>query len=533
MSKSSAGAFPCPNCARPLSLSPALDGRRFRCRTCGSILSLTIQTPPRGRRRGRMIVSLVSGERPCPNCSAPLRLVPALQGRRIRCRGCETLLTVSIRPWRLSLVEAESSSQRGEEAVDALPVPPEPPEPEELAELVVPRLVRPVVPPTLLDKPAVAPRPAPEPEKVAEPETMAELETVAEPETMAELETVAEPETAVEPEAPRKASASVSTEEETPFNRHAMDEPGGNSAMAGMALAVLVGLAAGVWWLFSGHSIHPEARYLPATCERFVSIRWSLLARKGIDPTASEAPGLIPIGRCRIFLENAGIEASEVERINVGVAADGEGTLLVYRLTRPIRAEAILDRGPFRDPRKRPRITETAGGVVLYPLGQTALAFPDSRTIVNGETDLLRKTLAGGGAVFTDPLNRLLRTLDFSAPVVIASVGVGEPVQSLLQKSGVQSESISGTTDSIQPGPTVPLLCVLHLRDPRSADSIAQALQKTLLATAQDLKTAEPVRRLLAGSRVSAAEGKVQVQLTAQGEPTAVQSLALLKPLFY
>ncbi len=242
-------------------------------------------------------------------------------------------------------------------------------------------------------------------------------------------------------------------------------------------------------------------------------------------------PGLIPIQRCRIFLKNAAIEPAEVERINVGVAADGEGTLLVYRLTRPVRAEAILERGPFRDPQKRPRLPETVGGVVLYPLGRTALAFPDSRTIVNGETDLLKKTLVRRGTVFADPLNRLLGTLDFSAPVVIASVGVGEPMQSLLQKSGVNDDAISGTTDCCRPGPTVLLLCVLHLREPRSADSVAEALKRAVLEVAQDPRTAEPVRRLLAGSRVWVAGGKVQVQWTAAGDATAAQLLALLRPL--
>ncbi len=296
--------------------------------------------------------------------------------------------------------------------------------------------------------------------------------------------------------------------------------------------AAVVALAAGAWWLFSGPRIHREARYLPATCERFISIRWSLLAGTGIDP-ASEAPGLIPIQRCRTFLKNAAIEPAQVERINVGVAADGEGTLLVYRLTRPVRAEAILDSAPFRDPQKRSRLPETVGGVALYSLGRTALAFPDSRTIVNGETDLLRETLARRGTVFADPLNRLLGTLDFSAPVVIASVGVGEPMQSLLERSGVKNEAISATTDCFQPGPTVPLLCVLHLRDRRSADSVAGALNRALLEVAQDPATAEPVRRLLAGSRAWAANGKVQVQWTVQGDLASVQPLALLKPLFY
>jgi hypothetical protein len=322
--------------------------------------------------------------------------------------------------------------------------------------------------------------------------------------------------------------------ETTPFNRHAIDEPRHNPAALGIGLAVVIlaALAASAWWLFPGRRIHAEARYLPANCQRFVSIRGSLLRGAGIDATESEAPGLIPIQRCRTFLKNAAIEPADVERINVGVAADGEGTVLVYRLNRPVRAEAILGLGPFRDPQKRPRRLETVGGVALYPLGRTALAFPDSRTIVNGETELLEKTLAGGGRL-ADPLNRLLGTLDFSAPVVVASIGVGEPVQSLLQRSGVPNEAVSGTTDCFQPGPAVSLLCVLHLRDPHSADSVAAALKTAVQQAAQDPKTAEPVRRLLADSSVSAAGGKVQVQWTARGEPASSQPLALLKPLFY
>ncbi len=444
-----------------------------------------------------MIVRLVSADEPCPHCLAPLRLVPALHERRIRCRDCKSLLAVSVRPWRLSLVNGENASDAGEDArricdpsskeahlLDGLPIRPTDRPTEEPTPMVSPLSTG---QPVLLDEPAAAPKP------------------------------------------------SAATAAATPFNRHAIDEPRRNPRVMGIGLAAaaFVALAAGAWWLCSGRPVHPEARYLPATCQRFVSIRWSLLGQAGIDPAASETADLIPIKRCRIFLENAAIEPAEVERINVGVAADGEGTVLVYRLTHPVRAESILERGPFRDPQKRRRAPEVVGGVALYPLGRTALAFPDSRTIVNGDTDLLEKILARGGAVLAAPLNRLLGTLDFSAPVVIASIGVGEPMQSLLQKSGVKSDAISGATECLRPGPTVPLLCVLHLRNPRSADSVAAALKTALREVAQDPKTAEGVRRLLAGSRVWAADGKVRVQLTAEGDATAAQPLALLKPLFY
>jgi hypothetical protein len=484
-----------------------------------------------------MVVRLVSADEPCPRCLAPLRLVPALRERQIRCRGCKSLLAVSVRPWRLSLVNEENSSDNVDDAVgadlgrianpssneddlsDGLPIRPTGKPTASLSPI-------PTAPHALPDKPAVVAEPTPESETVPEPEAAPAPNAIAEPKA------VLAPEAAPDP--PRKPSIGVPAAAATLFNPHAIDEPRRNPRAAGIGLgaAALVALAAGAWWLFSGPRIHPEARYLPAACQRFVSIRWSLLAGTGIDPSASEAPGLIPIQRCRIFLKNAAIEPAEVERINVGVAADGEGTLLVYRLTRPVRAEAILESPPFRDPQKRSPPPKTVGGVVLYPLGRTALAFPDSRTIVNGETDLLKETLARRGT-FADPLNRLLGTLDFSAPVVIASVGAGEPMQSLLQRSGVKSEAISGTTDCFQPGPTVPLLCVLHLRDRRSADSVAAALQRAMLETAEDPKTAQAVRRLLAGSRVWAADGKVQVQWTVQGDATGVQSLALLKPLFY
>ena len=474
MPNDSAKAFPCPNCGRPLGLSPALDGRRLRCRTCGSILSLAVQVPPRGRRRGTMIVRLVSADEPCPRCSAPLHLVPALKKKRIRCRGCQTLLAVSVRPWRLSPVsEAEPSDAAAE----------------------------PIAEPQVTETPG--PEVAPLPETVPSP--------------------------------PRKPSAGVPAAEAGPFNRHAIDEPRRRPVTLGIGLlaVILVALAAGAWRLLPSRRMHPEARYLPENCQRFVSIRGSLLCRTEVNATDSEAPGLVPIQRCRIFLANAAIEAADVERINVGVDAEGEGTVLVYRLTRPVRGEAILERAPFRDPQKRARPSETVGGVVLYSLGRTGLAFPNPQTILNGETDLLRKTLARYGSGLGDPLNRLLGTLDFSAPVVTASVGVGEPVQSLLQRSGVKSEAIAGTTDSFQPGPTVALLCVLHLRDPRSAKSVAAALRTALREAAEDPKTAPPVRRLLAGGSASAADGKVQVQWSAQGDLASAQPLVLLKPLFY
>ncbi len=85
-------------------------------------------------------------------------------------------------------------------------------------------------------------------------------------------------------------SISVPTAAATLFNRHAIDEPRRNPRVLGIGLAVatLFALAAGAWWLFSSPRVHREARYLPATCKRFVSIRWSLLGQAGIDPAAGE-----------------------------------------------------------------------------------------------------------------------------------------------------------------------------------------------------------------------------------------------------
>ncbi|MFW6125276.1 MAG: hypothetical protein ACOC46_03940 [Pirellulales bacterium] len=188
------------------------------------------------------------------------------------------------------------------------------------------------------------------------------------------------------------------------------------------ASVVVVGLGAGGWWYLFGGAIHPEARYLPPRCERFISIRWPELAPTGFARRFPELPGLNIAQRCATFLENAELPPREVERINAGQAADRTEWLIVYRLARggvpeEFMAKPGLGQVEYEEDQVR--------GVAMYryPASDTAVAFPEKGVIVNGSADMVRSSLRRWRSGFRGPSSELLETVDFNAMSVVLTDG--------------------------------------------------------------------------------------------------------------
>ena len=162
---------------------------------------------------------------------------------------------------------------------------------------------------------------------------------------------------------------------------------------AAVAIGGLFWLAS---WLFSAAAL-PQTRCLPEECDWFASISWPKAAGGRLAAAAPGAELRALVQRCTIFLGNAQLQATDVDSIVAGRAADGSGTIVVYRFAHPINCEKIMACPAFRDIGKSEETKETIGGAAVFLLPAWAIAFLDSRTIVSGEKQLVRQVLKRAG----------------------------------------------------------------------------------------------------------------------------------------
>ncbi|MCY2994520.1 MAG: hypothetical protein NTY19_42640, partial [Planctomycetota bacterium] len=307
------------------------------------------------------------------------------------------------------------------------------------------------------------------------------------------------------------------------------------------AVLVAIALSVGGTWLLSGSSGPPQARYLPRDCDLVVSLKWSDLPPSGVASTRQkrpekvpeELPGLMLVERCRLFLRNAGLRDEDVERVNAGRAADGSGMVVVYQLSRAVQAQVVADLHPFRSRRKSAGPLETIGGVPLYSLGPTVIAFPEPQVVINGETELVRQVLGRWSHGIAEPLRAYLQAADLSATsVVISARGPAPVLKDGLQVPSHLADMVRGTTASFRYGDQICLTRTFHLGDSRTGDELQTSLQSSLLAEAQDPKTPQSLRQVLTQTQVSASRGQVQIELTLPAAQLEGKSLEIVNRLF-
>jgi hypothetical protein len=303
-----------------------------------------------------------------------------------------------------------------------------------------------------------------------------------------------------------------------------------------IAVAVLLSIGAlSGWgfWLFSGPAGPPQARYLPRDCGQLVSVKWSDVPAATAGAASSELPGLKLVDRCRIFLRNAGLGDEDVERVSAGQAVDGSGTVIVYQLTRAVRAAVVMDLPPFRTRRKKAEPSEMLGDIPLYTIGPTVIAFPEPQVILNGETDLVRQILRRWSHQLTQPLREYLQTADLTATSVVISAGAPAPTWlEEFQVPGRLTDRVRGTTTSVRLGDQTSLTKTLHLAAGASGDELAAALQAALGSRAKASQTPEPLRQALGEAQVTAAPEQVRLECTLPSAQLQGKSLELLNRLF-
>jgi hypothetical protein len=317
-------------------------------------------------------------------------------------------------------------------------------------------------------------------------------------------------------------------------HRHAQPVPKDVSllpALIRVAAIVAFGAAiiAGGWWLWPGSPVHPQARYLPENCDLFVSVHWQQLAKTGWTERRSQAPGLVLVDRCGVFLHNAKLQAGDIQRINAGRPAGGNTFVVVYRLTRPIDPEEVMGKNAFDDYGK-----EKVRGKTVYTLAGSAIAFPEENLIVNGPAELVQSAVRRRGKTFSGPLSPLLETLDFSATCVVVTPGLPSPLEnSYLQGSANLASSVQGTVDTHEYGQTIQYLRSLRLgENEEAASQLQQSLQQSITSAAEDPENPKSVRKMLASVQVSAAAGEVTIQLDLDADQLTAENLQALNQLY-
>ncbi|MGA2030891.1 MAG: hypothetical protein ABSG68_01430 [Thermoguttaceae bacterium] len=514
----------CPNCASPLRLTRQLHGRHVRCLECGTVLMVKAEANGRAGS-GKITATPVAVMRPCPQCAHDLFLVPELNGARIRCKGCLGVFDVAAPPWTLSpLTPGKSTAANGTPALP--PAPPAqrvgytPGRPKKSASDAARSALE-------MFRPAADSEDSePQPEKAGE--EIDACDNAGEDQASEQHEPPAKPVEPIAPSAHQPAHVSRAP------SRQLKVAVAPAVKMAGATLLLLALLGGGWWLFFSGPRVHPQVRYLPEQCDLFLSMNWRELQRSGVEQAPQGLPGTMLVERCRRFLANAGLEAEDIERINAGRAAGGSGIVVVYRLTHAIQPEQIMNKPLFRAEQKSTQTSETVCGTALYLFEVSAIAFPDPRTIVNGDTQLLRRVLTRGKAGLGEPLRRfVVKELDFTAANVAAMPGLPQPLsEAYLRDHADLAQSVCATTDRFAYGPSGLFVRTFHMADEAAAIELQQALTSSLAVAGQNAKTPPEVRQICESLRVSVWESKVTMRLTMPSSPLSDPARACLNQLF-
>jgi len=529
----------CPGCSHPLRLVPSLSGRRIRCLGCRSILVVEASGADPASWKCTLVGDADGRLQLCPECGARFRLVPRLHGRRVRCKGCQTVLRVSAKPWSLSPVLLKKAK------------------PDEVATASEPAKRRNAN--VAHDRPAVrlfsaegsggrpaghgsndqaaAAPPSDAARGVLEP-NVASIEHDGEEVKNADPgEGQPDDKPAIsDPPAPRPLWTLAKSEKRIPSR--GLTGRGATVAAAAIAVVLLglstVGaLAVGAWWLLFPVSVPPQARYLPDDCDRFTSIDWQRCVAGGMLNAPKEMPEAGLMERCRMFLANAELPNEAVERINAGRAADGTGMVVAYFLNRPVQPEEVFEKRAFRGSGKRSYAPERIGGVTVYVYQTVAVAFPEPQVVLTGDLFAIRKILTRWSKTVRESMKPLLDSVEFSAPAVsLSAVAPRTLLNTHLQDCKHLESAITGTIDLLEFGETMRIVRLVRVADPSAAETIRRSLKRSLTAAAAKPRVPESVRKVLTSVEVAEADGGVKLTVTLRRGELTSPVLSSLSGLF-
>ena len=284
-------------------------------------------------------------------------------------------------------------------------------------------------------------------------------------------------------------------------------------AWLGGAAVAIAGLLCLASWLFSASAL-PQTRFLPERCDWFASICWRKAADGRLADAAPGAELRALVQRCTIFLRNANLQAADVDSISAGRAADRGGIVVVYHLSHPIECQKIMDCPAFGEIGKSAEDKETIGGAAVFLLAASAIAFPDSQTIVSGEKGLVREVLGCRRSALGGPLEKLVRGLDFSVAAATAAVGAPKALMDAhLGRRGELAAAAVGTTEEIRDGSEWEIVRTLRFDSPAAADDFGKTLRASIADAASASGAADGVHTAFSKLEISSAEDRVVLKL--------------------
>jgi hypothetical protein len=166
-------------------------------------------------------------------------------------------------------------------------------------------------------------------------------------------------------------------------------------------------------------------------------------------------------------------------------------------------------------------------------LDDTAIAFPDAKTSVNGETELIRNTLKRRRTNLAAPLKELFPSLDFSQVVLSIQAGVPRSLSDTVLRSRADAANlVLATIDEYQYGDTLRLNRTFHFHSADGVEEFRQALRGALDDEAKQAKTPEFVARFLSSIQITSADKQVRMEATLPRKQWTDKGLETVRRIF-
>jgi len=479
--------FGCPSCYEWLSAPPKMAGKGMPCPGCQALVRV-----PRPLPAVKGTPAIV--EWFCPTCEQPFRLIDALHGRRIRCRGCEKTYFVSSHPW--ALVGPRRSG-------GALPA--------RRGRMLHPSSISVALSRDLLGAAAgVGDAPG-------------EVAVTAPP---AATPATPNPAAAV-PYDPTRVIWSRMGRQSSFSNRAALGR-GLLKAAAGLAGVLLASLV--IWLFWPSGIVETRYKYLPDEFGLFSSLDVRRLTADPLFKEGSERLLKPPrLDMFENFLGGAGLRLADVARITfAGDPAGQQGGVVVYELQRELNDGEFFRRGSLA---KHVRSRTGSGSYVRVEFDGFAVQLVDPRLMLVGRSQLLDKVLGRWRPRIAAEMRPWIASADAQKPSVAVCRGLPPGELEAYVNSAELRAKIVCTVDEIDAGSGLEYSRTLHFPDPAAAAQLTQALAAGLKRESAAAKNRE-LQALLEAVKVEQADNAVRLHLTLAKRPSNDRVLAALEPLF-
>lgn len=254
--------------------------------------------------------------------------------------------------------------------------------------------------------------------------------------------------------------------------------------MGGAGVLGVVLLGAVVWGgyklFFGGSGLGDEVKYLPNNCQMIVAVRPEpILNSDAYKNIKKEVPTWEPE---KDIEQLAGIPVSNMQQVIIGVSAgadNNQDAVFVIKTVKTVSADDIKSKKTGITPQET-----KVRDITLYEVFGQAWCLPDSKTVLIGKGDTLKKVLERDKpAELSDGLRGALKDADFSKSLTMAMDS--KEMYAKMKKSGVDFEKawekigianpmgdIDGGAYQVDVGKDIKFQSVMLCKDSKTAEDI-------------------------------------------------------------